>query len=165
MSDFQCPYCKMWHDSTYGALQREYVETGKVRLAYMNLPLPSHANAWPAAEAAMCAGAQGRFWEMHDALFDSQERWSGRSDAEAYFADSLAGRVGVNAAAMRSCMAADRMRPLIQADLDRSVASGVQSTPTFIIGDGAMVRGAAPASEFRRVIDSVLASRPGAQRR
>jgi len=161
VSDFQCPFCKMWHDSTYAALRREYVETGKVRMAYLNLPLPSHRNAWPAAEAAMCAAAQDRFWQMHDALFDTQERWGARADAEAYFADSLAGRAGVDPAALRSCMTSDRLRPLIQADFDRAVASGVESTPTFIIGDGAMVRGAAPLENFRQVIDSVLAQKAG----
>jgi protein-disulfide isomerase len=75
VSDFQCPYCKMWHDSTYETLKREYVNTGKVRLAYINFPLEKHRNAMPAAEAAMCAAAQGKFWEMHDALFDAQAKW------------------------------------------------------------------------------------------
>src|SRR6478735_1170872 len=68
VSDFQCPYCKQWHDQTYNAFVDQFVKTGKVRLAYVNFPLQSHVHAWPAAEAAMCAGAQGRFWPMHDAL-------------------------------------------------------------------------------------------------
>ena len=64
-SDFQCPYCKMWHDSTYGSLVKDYVESGKVRLAYLNFPLSQHQNAMPAAEAAMCASVQDKFWPMH----------------------------------------------------------------------------------------------------
>ncbi|HMH86433.1 MAG TPA: thioredoxin domain-containing protein, partial [Gemmatimonadaceae bacterium] len=67
VSDFQCPYCKQWHDQTYAAFRDQYVNTGKVRLAYVNFPLASHVHAWPAAESAMCAGAQGKFWQMHDA--------------------------------------------------------------------------------------------------
>ena len=59
-SDFQCPFCKQWHDSTFGKLTQEYVRTGKVRLAYMNYPLPQHKNAMPAAEASMCAAVQGK---------------------------------------------------------------------------------------------------------
>src|SRR5918999_4616404 len=51
VSDFQCPFCKTWHDSVYRALRREFVEPGTVRLAYINYPLPTHANALPAAEA------------------------------------------------------------------------------------------------------------------
>ena len=73
VSDFQCPYCKQWHDQTYKKLRDEFVNTGKVRLAYVNFPLAQHAHAGPAAEGAMCASAQGKFWEMHDALFTTQE--------------------------------------------------------------------------------------------
>src|SRR5512146_2649594 len=58
VSDFQCPYCRQWHEETYPAIKREYVDTGKIRLAYINFPISGHRNAWPAAEAAMCAAAQ-----------------------------------------------------------------------------------------------------------
>src|SRR5215210_392488 len=75
VSDFQCPFCRQWHEQTYQKLRDEFVRTGKVRLAYVNFPLAQHAHAQPAAEAAMCAGAQGRFWERHDARFTSQEKW------------------------------------------------------------------------------------------
>src|SRR6185369_12651734 len=75
VSDFQCPYCKQWHDETYPMLRDQYVKTGKIRLAYVNFPLAMHAHAFPAAEAAMCAGAQDKFWQMHDALFSSQHGW------------------------------------------------------------------------------------------
>src|SRR5471032_2002658 len=69
ISDFQCPYCKRWHDEVFGIVDKEYVQTGKVRLAYLNYPLSSiHANARAAAEAAMCASVQGKFWELHESL-------------------------------------------------------------------------------------------------
>jgi protein-disulfide isomerase len=157
VSDFQCPYCKMWHDSTQGAIEREYVTTGKLRLAYVNFPLPSHKNAWPAAEAAMCAGAQGKFWAMHDALFAEQERWSRLSSPEAFF-DTLAVRAGVDSGALRRCVSSGVMRPLIQADFDRSSSAGINSTPTFIVGDS-VIEGAYPVARFRAVIDAALAKR------
>src|ERR1700681_2201024 len=65
VSDFQCPWCKMWHDSTFPALKKEYVDTGRLRVAYINFPLGMHANSWPSALAAMCASAQGKFWPTH----------------------------------------------------------------------------------------------------
>ena len=68
-SDFQCPYCKRWHDATDAVLRERYVKTGKVRLAFLNFPLRSHQHAQPAGEAAMCAAAQGKFWEFHDNFF------------------------------------------------------------------------------------------------
>src|SRR5213079_1028197 len=62
-SDFQCPFCKRWHDETYPLILRDYVQTGKIRLAYLNYPISSHTYAVPSAEAAMCASAQGKFWQ------------------------------------------------------------------------------------------------------
>src|SRR5262244_3786261 len=95
-SDFQCPYCKQWHDESFAALRREYVNNGKVRLAYYNFPLNIHPNAVPAAEAAMCAGAQNKFWPMHDALFASQATWAPLKDPSPVF-DSLGTKVGLDA--------------------------------------------------------------------
>jgi protein-disulfide isomerase len=156
VSDFQCPYCKGWHDETYPVVLRDYVATGRVKMAYVNFPLPMHQQAWPAAEAAMCAGAQGKFWEMHDALFAAQAAWSARP---AVF-DSLAGAVGVDVAAWRQCVGSKAMRRLIQSDYDRSQRAGVNSTPTFIIGDQT-IEGAQPADVFRRALDSALARAGG----
>ena len=154
ISDFQCPYCRMWHDSTYRTLVREYVESGKARLAYVNFPLPSHHNAWPAAEAAMCSGVQGKFWGMHDRLFDTQPTWAALADPTAFF-DSLATAAGVDAVRMRACVTSHATRPLIQADVDRATAAGINSTPNFIIGDQPIV-GAQPIEAFRRAIDAAL---------
>jgi protein-disulfide isomerase len=156
ISDFQCPYCKEWHDSTFAIVDRDYVRTGKVRMAYVNLPLPMHKQAFPAAEAAMCAAVQGRFWPMHDALFATQQRWETLTDATPVF-DSLATSIGADPARMRTCTATHAMRALVQADMDRSVAAGVQSTPTFLIGNQT-VRGAAPTADFRRALDAALSA-------
>jgi protein-disulfide isomerase len=157
VSDFQCPYCKTWHDETFPALERDYVRTGKVRMAYLNFPLPSHRNAWPAAEAAMCAGAQGKFWPMQDAIFGSQETW-GRLQAPAPFFDSLATAVGVDSAAMSACVRSGSVRPLIEADRERSERAGINSTPSFFVGDS-LIEGAQPLPRFRAVLDAALAAR------
>jgi protein-disulfide isomerase len=154
-SDFQCPYCKMWHDSTYGPLIRDYVGAGKARLAYLNYPLSQHQNAMPAAEAAMCASAQGKFWPMHDSLFVSQERWETLPNAMPAF-DSLAARIGVAMPAWRDCVARHLTRPLIDADAERLRSSGVRSTPTFFVGDQRL-EGFQPYSFFRQVIEAQLA--------
>lgn len=153
-SDFQCPFCKMWHDSTLPALEREYIAPGKARLAFVNHPLSMHQNALPASEAAMCAGVQGKFWPYHDALFATQERWERMQDAMPVF-DSLATAVGADAAALRSCISSHVMRPLIQADFERSANAGVNSTPSFLIGR-ARITGAQPIEAFRAVLDSAL---------
>ena len=161
VSDFQCPFCKTWHDSTYNALRREFVTPGTIRLAYVNYPLPNHQNAQPAAEAAMCAGTQGKFWEMHDGLFDTQERWAPMPNAAAVF-DSVARAAGVDVAAMRACIGQGAMRALIRADAERAQESGVEATPSFIIGGDVMIRGAQPIAAFRRAIGQKLAARSAA---
>ena len=155
VSDFQCPYCKQWHDQTYKKLRDEYVTTGKVRLAYVNFPLAQHAHARPAAEAAMCAGAQGKFWEMHDALFTSQANWENLPSAAAYF-ESLAKSTGVDLARWRDCVRSGKMKAWIQADHDRAEAAGAASTPSFMIGDRILI-GAQPIESLRSAIDSALA--------
>src|SRR3990172_8497028 len=68
VSDFQCPWCKQWHDATFPAIRKQYVEAGRIRVAYLNFPIRSHANALPAAIAALAASAQGKFWPAHDRL-------------------------------------------------------------------------------------------------
>ena len=156
VSDFQCPYCKSWHDETYPVIKRDYVDAGKVRLAYVNFPLPGHKNAWPAAEAAMCAGLQGKFWQMHDSLFSSQERWAESASPAAVF-DSLAVGSGVKLEPFHRCIAAKQLQALIEADVDRATESGVNSTPTIMIGR-TVIRGAEPTDVFRRAIDSALTS-------
>lgn len=158
VSDFQCPYCKQWHDETYPALLNEFVKTGKVRVAYVNYPLSMHAQAWPTAEAAMCAGAQGKFWQMHDAIFDSQQKWaSSRTPAAIY--DSLARATGVDMRRWSQCMSSGATKPLIRADQQRAAAAGVRSTPTILIGNQALA-GAHPIETIRRAIDSASVRRP-----
>ena len=95
ISDFQCPYCKQWHDSSSEAIRREYVTPGKIRVAYVNYPLGQHRHAVPTAEAAMCAGLQDKFWPYHDGLFATQPRWQDLADATLLL-DSLARSVGID---------------------------------------------------------------------
>lgn len=155
ISDFQCPYCKQWHDESYASIDREYVQTGKVRLAYLNFPLEMHRNARAASEAAMCASVQNKFWPLHESLFSSQKRWEAQSDPMPTF-DSLAVAAGVEARAWRSCMTTHATAKLIDADRDRSGRAGVQSTPTFFIGDRKL-EGAYPVDSFRVAIEGAIA--------
>jgi protein-disulfide isomerase len=155
VSDFQCPFCRQWHDEVFATLTRDYVATGKVRLAYLNFPLSIHQNAVPAAEAAMCASVQGKFWEMHDAIFRAQDRWAELPDPRAVF-DSLATSVGVAAGPYRACIASGATRPMIAADQQRASSAGVKATPTFFIGSD-QIEGAVPLPEFRAALDKALA--------
>jgi protein-disulfide isomerase len=156
VSDFQCPFCKQWHDESFAKLDQEYVKTGKVRIAYLNFPLTRiHPNAQAAAEAAMCAGVQGKFWELHESLFQTQKRWAELKSPMAVF-DSLARAAGVDHKRWSNCMTTHATAKIIAADRDRSGRAGVESTPTFFVGDRALA-GAYPVDTFRVAIDQALA--------
>ena len=164
-SDFQCPYCKQFHDSIYPAIKKQYVDAGIVRMAYLNLPLSSiHMNAEPAAEAAMCAAAQDKFWPMHDRLFDTQDRWK-NDPKPARLMDSLAVAVGADGATWRACMAGGLMKRIVSGDRARAAASGARSTPTFFIGDERFAGLAPSATEtigaFKRAIERERAKKAG----
>ena len=132
-SDFQCPFCKQWHDSSFSNIVQKYVKSGRVRMAYLNMPLSIHQFAVPAAEAAMCASVQDKFWPMHDSLFTTQTIWE-RLQSPASFFDTLANHNHVDMGPWRTCVSQHLTRPLIEADYDRARQTGVTSTPTFIVG-------------------------------
>lgn len=160
VSDYQCPFCKRWHDETAPLIERDYVRTGKVQIAYLNFPISaSHPNAQAAHETAMCAAEQDRFWPVSDALFDTQSEWNSLRNPRPYF-DSLAVARGVEATRFRQCITGGEMRELIAADLDRAQRIGVGSTPTFLIGGRPLI-GAQPYDAFRRAIDAALAAPTG----
>lgn len=154
VSDFQCPFCKQWHDQTYAAFRDQFVKTGKVRLAYVNFPLASHQYAWPAAEAAMCASAQTKFWPMHDALFATQARWETTANPTVVF-DSLAQANHLDMTRWRECVTSGKMKSLIEADHDRASRAGANATPSFMIGDK-ILAGAQSLAELQQAIDSAL---------
>lgn len=159
-SDFQCPWCKRWHEETAPAIKKEYVETGKIRIAYLQFPLGGHVHAMPAAEGSMCAAAQGKFWEFHDRVFATQEEWTPLTNASAFF-EGIASAIGLDVAAWKQCVADDVMLPMIAADQQRAEAAGVSSTPTFFVGNQ-KIDGAQPIDVFRKVLDPAIeAARSG----
>jgi protein-disulfide isomerase len=147
-SDFQCPYCSM-ADTTVKEVQQKYGD--KVAIVYRHFPLPMHQFAHRAAEAADCAGDQGKFWEYHDQLFANQRSLDD---------DSLityATNVGMDSAAFRTCLTGNTHT----ADVDKDAADGekvgMSGTPGFYI-NGRMLSGAQPIEAFSEVIDEELAS-------
>jgi len=154
-SDFQCPACKHWHDNFAPEIMRDYVATGKVRFAYTNFPIDHlHPHARAAAEAAMCAAAQGKFWGIHDRLFAAQNEWASLADPAPVFS-RLASESGVEMATWNKCVADDVMLPMIAGDRTRGETNGVDQTPYFFIGER-KVGGAVPASFMRALLDSAL---------
>jgi protein-disulfide isomerase len=147
-SDFQCPYCRRWHEQVYKPLLAAY--PGKVRMVYRNLPLTSiHPDAFAAAEAAMCAGEQDAFWQYHEKLFSSETLGS-----EIY--TQYAQELSLDMTSFEACMTEHKYQEAVQIDSDFAINMGVSSTPTFFI-NGLAVVGAQPLDVFKQVIDKELA--------
>ena len=155
ISDFQCPFCKEYHDKTGKVIHKDYVETGIARMAYINYPLKVHRNAIPAAEAAMCGGAQDSFWPFHDKLFASVAKW-GTAASPAPIFEGIAAALKLNRDLYKKCVADHVMLPMIQADYQRGTQAGATSTPTFLIGR-VVIPGNAPIEVFRAAIRESLA--------
>lgn len=163
MSDFQCPYCRRHAVQTFPELERDYIATGKVRWVFVNLPLTQlHPNAAPAAEVAMCAGRQGKFWEVHDLLFRNQSTWAPLKEPGQYFL-TFADSTGLEKGAFQKCLQSRATVDEIEQDAVGAVRSGATSTPTFYI-EGGLLEGAHPAQVFRQVIDSIHAMKTGAKK-
>lgn len=148
-SDFECPFCTRFYTQTFKQIDEEYIKTGKVKMVYRDFPLSFHANAQKAAEAAECAGEQGKFWEMHDKLFDNGVD-GGVPSFKQFAAD-----IGLGTAEFNDCLDSGSMASEVQKDMDDGVALGIRGTPGFII-NGQLVSGAQPFSVFKQVIDEAL---------
>jgi protein-disulfide isomerase len=157
VSDFQCPFCKMYYDSTYAKFDSAYVKTGKVRMVFINFPLPMHNQAFAAAKAALCTGAQGKFWEMHDRLFEHQREWRDQPDATQRFA-RFAAELGVDSAQFRDCVQNDRVSSLVVNDIMQASGAQVNSTPTLILNRQKVLNGAVPYAELAHEVDLLLAA-------
>jgi protein-disulfide isomerase len=147
-SDYQCPYCRRWHEEVYERLLAAY--PGKIQIVYRNLPLTSiHPDAMAAAEAAMCAGEQDAYWPYHNKLFSSENL---STQTFLQYAQELS----LNVDQFQSCITDQKYKDAIQADSDFAVNLGVRSTPTFFI-NGLAVVGAQPLEVFQQLIDKELA--------
>ena len=145
-SDFQCPYCKRAGpivDEVLGKYPKD------VRLVYRHLPLANHSRAEPAAEAAVCADDQGKFWQYHDTLFENNRKL-GDDDLLRY-----ASEVGLDIDPFKQCLTSAETRTKVQTDLETARMAGISGTPAFLI-NGVLISGAKPASEFYKVIDAEL---------
>lgn len=147
-SDFQCPYCRRFHEETYRALLDAY--PGQIRFVYRNLPLTSiHPDAMPSAVASLCANDQGAYWDYHDKLFSSEILT--RDTFVQYAAD-----LNLDVEEFTACLDSGKHDKFIQDDMNFAINLGVQSTPTFFI-NGLAVVGAQPLSAFTQIIDQELA--------
>jgi protein-disulfide isomerase len=148
-SDYQCPYCKRAQE-VLARLQAEFPDS--VKIVFKDFPLRSHDRALPAALAARCAGAQGRYWEYHDLLFVAQPDFS-RDELIGY-----ARRLGLETQPFAECLDSARFQEPVLADLREGREAGVRVTPTFFVNER-KIEGALPLDVFREAIQRALRER------
>lgn len=151
--DFECAACGSFSTLTEPDVRARLVMTGQVRFRFMDFPLSGHLYTWPAHMAAWCAGEQGKFWEMHDAIFQNQDKWV-RPRPERVLAN-LAQQVGVGMEQYDACMNTGKYRAQIQANAEEGARRGVGFTPTFFFGRKA-IPGVIPYDAFKAHVDTML---------
>ncbi len=157
-SDFQCPACRDLALNVLPDVRKEFVDDGRIRLAFINNPQERYFNARFAALAALCAGTAGRFWQMHDVLFINQASWERLPDPRD-FMHSLAITAGVPANVYTDCVSKNRMLRQLTVDISRSRESGVNAVPTLFVGDRMLEPNELTPGGIRRAVLKALEER------
>ncbi|HET8550268.1 MAG TPA: DsbA family protein [Bryobacteraceae bacterium] len=166
-SDFQCPFCARHVTQTHQQIIDEYVKTGKVRYVFRNFPLAQlHPLAAKAAEAALCAGDQDKYWQMHERLFKNQQ---------ALEAKELLGHatvLGLDMGKFQSCIDGAKYAQAVKNDIEEGQRLGIRGTPTFFLGVETtkddklkavtLLSGAQPFTAFKEAIEKLLNPPPPA---
>ena len=160
-TDYQCPFCKRFHDQTFSKLKAQYIDTGKIQYVVRDFPLAFHGQATRVAVAAHCAQAQGEYWTMHHELFTNQRRLGPALYEE------LAGGQGLDPQQFAACLTDPARAQSVDADLAYGKTMGVRGTPNFFIGridleTGILIgarrlSGAQPFETFSRALAPLLA--------
>lgn len=158
-SDFQCPYCKRFHDEVFGPLKKHYIDKGLVRFVHKDLPLPFHEQSRPAAIAARCSAKEGGYWKTYQALFSRQ------NCLECQGAEAIAIQAGLDRDNLKQCLKQGKIDQIVSTNLSEAELHGIRATPTFVIGtsqknqhSGDIIEGAMPWDRFKQVVDNALKS-------
>lgn len=164
-TDYECPFCKRYFDETFSKIKKDYIDTGKIKYVVRDLPLSFHANAHKEAQAAECAREQGGdaiYYKYHDEIF--KRTTSGGTGLALTELSVIANDLGLNGAAMQTCLDTEKYKAEVDKDLADASAIGASGTPTFFIGKstsdgiimGTRIVGAQPFSVFQAEIDKQL---------
>jgi protein-disulfide isomerase len=154
-ADFQCPFCGRWHEDVFPELKKDYIDTGKVRFVYKNLAFLGKESE-DAANAALCAKEQGKYWEYHEKLYTSQ---NGENQG-AFAIDILkkwGAELGLNAAQFNNCVDSGKYASQVDADTAEANSNGLNSTPSTLVGTKPII-GAQPYATFKTAIEEALAN-------
>jgi protein-disulfide isomerase len=154
-ADFECPGCGNFANVTEPDIRKRLIETGLANMTYYDFPLPQHKNSEAASNAAACAADQGKFWEMHDAIFAAQDQWNTEAtDNPKPFFQKYAERLGLNMGDWEKCFDTRKHQGRIMANAAEGEQRKVNSTPTFIVGDKMYAQGMT-YDAMKAIVDSL----------
>jgi len=152
----QGPFCQRHHRDTQPILDEQFVEQGQILWMFKHFPLDIHPQSPAAGIAAECASEQGKFWEMHDLLYETISSWSHEEPNSSFI--TLAAQLELDESLFESCLDDDEMAERVQSDLQDG-ASFVRGTPSFVVVNGeqgSLIPGALPVERFQEVLEEVL---------
>ncbi len=155
--DYECPYCEEYYPIVKQVVADEF---SKITFQFRNFPLTSiHPNAFAGARAAEAAGLMGKFWQMHDALYNSSnwQQWSTSTNPDPFF-NQYAQQLGLNVSQFQTYFASTQVNNLIQADMAAGNKLNIQGTPTFYL-DGKQIQVGPSVSEFESLINKAIAAK------
>lgn len=156
-ADYGCPFCRIYAATTFPTLKERYIDPGTVFYIYKDFPVVSAQGAL-AAQAAECAGAQGGYWPMHHKLLANPNEWNVDPAQALPIMQRYASVLGLDAAALRTCLTDQRYADEVHADLQEGWRLGINGTPTFLI-NGNLLSGAHQIDTFAAIIAQELAER------
>jgi protein-disulfide isomerase len=158
--DFECPQCGRFAALTEPDVRTRLVNTGQIRFRYIDFPLDIHRNTWNASRAAACADQQGKFWEMHDAIFAAQDRWDGEAtDNPDKVLKQIGKQIGLNTDQFDKCIDTKATQAKVQAHWKLAMDRHLNGTPTFIIGNQQIAQ-FLPYDDFKNYVDQAIANAP-----
>jgi protein-disulfide isomerase len=161
IADFECSHCARFATEVFPRIDSAFVRTGKVQWVFVNLPVPTHPTSWLAHEAALCAGAvAGKFWEMHDRLYEFQEQWLSARDPFVML-ERFVSDLDLPAAPFAECTQTDAVAPLLLQDIMFAMAGRVNGTPAFIIDNEQSVMGLKTFEEWKAILEPLLKAKEG----
>jgi protein-disulfide isomerase len=155
--DFECPQCGRFATLTEPDIRTRLVDSGRVRFRFIDYPLDMHRNTWNASRAAACADEQGKFWEMHDAIFANQDRWNTEAtDNPDKVLKEIGKSIVPNADQFDKCVDTKKTQAKIQAHWELATARHLPGTPTFLIGDQQLPQFLG-YDDFKKLVDDAIA--------
>ena len=162
-ADFECPICGQFATLTEPDIRTHLIDSGVVRLRYMDFPLNIHPNTWAAHMAAWCAGDQGKFWQMHDAIYRYQDSWNTEAtDNPEKVLAGVAQGVGLNMDEYNACMKARKYQAQLQANELEAERRHLDATPTFVFGDK-VIANYLTYDQFKDEVDKAIARKKAAE--